>query len=196
MRIESRTATAPTITARAVRCCPAPRRMILSMAIGFIRADVLLLLAVANGAPVLFSMVFGGRCATPIDGGRLLRDGRPVFGTHKTWRGLFGGALATGAVGGLLSIGMLTAATFGFSALLGDLLSSFIKRRAGYGSGRDLPLLDQVPEALLPMLALYGPLGLNLVSLCATFVAFVVLAIGAAKVFTYRRTPGPDRRNR
>ncbi len=149
------------------------------MAIGFIRIDVLLLLAVANSAPVLYSMVFGGRCATPIDGGRLLRDGRPVFGTHKTWRGLFGGALATSAAGGLLSIGILTAAAFGFSALLGD-----------------LPLLDQVPQALLPMLALYGPLGLNLVSLCATFVAVEVLAILAAKVFTYRRTPGPDRRNR
>ena len=35
------------------------QRMILSMVIGFIRADVLLLLAVANSAPVLFSMVFG-----------------------------------------------------------------------------------------------------------------------------------------
>lgn len=170
--------------------------MILDMAIGFIRVDVLLLLAVANSAPVLFSMVFGGRCATPIDAGRLLRDGRPLFGTHKTWRGLLGGALATGAVGGFLSIGIVTSAAFGFSSLLGDLLSSFIKRRAGYGSGRDFPLLDQVPEALLPMLALYRPLGLDLVSLCATFVAFVVLATGAAKVFTYRRTPGPDRRNR
>ena len=170
--------------------------MILSMTIGFIRVDVFLLLVVANGAPLLYSIAFGGRCATPIDGGRLLRDGRPVFGTHKTWRGLVGGAVATGAVGGLLPIGILTAAAFGFSALLGDLLSSFIKRRAGYGSGRDSPLLDQVPEALLPMLAFYGALGLDFVSLCATFVAFVVLAVGAAKVFTYRRTPGPDRHSR
>jgi hypothetical protein len=171
--------------------------MILTMALGhFIRVDVLLLLAVANGVPVLLSMLFAGRWATPIDGGRLLRDGRPVFGSHKTWRGLLGGAIATGALARLLPIGFMTGAAFGLCALLGDLLSSFIKRRAGYGSERDRPLLDQIPEALLPMLIFYARLRLDLVSLLITLGVFVVLAIGAAKLFTYRRTPGlsgPDR---
>jgi len=34
----------------------------------------------ANGAPVLFG---GGR---PIDGGKKLGDGKPIFGSHKTIR--------------------------------------------------------------------------------------------------------------
>jgi CDP-diglyceride synthetase len=160
--------------------------------VGPIRVDVLLLLVLANSVPVLLSMVLQGRGAMPIDGGRVWRDGRTLFGPHKTWRGLFSGTLAAGALGAILSIGILTAAAAGFCALLGDLLSSFAKRRAGVQCGHDVLFLDQVPEALLPLLLLYRPLGLNIVSCASTAGAFVLLSMAAAKVFTHRRAPGPQ----
>ena len=155
----------------------------------WIRLDVLLLLAVANSVPVLVSMLLGGRWAAPIDGGLVLRDGRPLFGLHKTWRGFLSGALATGAAGALLPVGFVTALGVGLLALLGDLLSSFIKRRSNLPSGHDSLLLDQIPEALLPLTVLYALLDLDLASLIGTFTAFVLLAAAAAKIFKYRRTP-------
>ena len=155
----------------------------------WIRFDVLLLLAVANSVPVLVSMLLGARWAAPIDGGRVLRDGRPLFGLHKTWRGFLSGALATSAAGALLPVGFVTALGVGFLALLGDLLSSFIKRRSNLHSGQDSLLLDQIPESLLPLTFLYALLELDVASLIGTFTVFVLLAMAAAKVFTYRRTP-------
>jgi CDP-2,3-bis-(O-geranylgeranyl)-sn-glycerol synthase len=160
-------------------------------AVGPIRVDVLLLLVAANSVPVLLSMMLQDRWASPIDGGRMLHDGQPLFGAHKTWRGLLAGTLAAGALGAGLSIGILTAAAVGFCALLGDLLSSFVKRRLRAQSGHDAPFLDQIPEALLPLLVLYQPLGLTTVSCAATIGAFVLLAMAAAKLFTQRRAPGP-----
>ena len=47
----------------------------------------------ANAAPV----IFGG--GTPIDRGRKLRDGHPLFGTSKTFRGFFAGLIIGTFVG-------------------------------------------------------------------------------------------------
>lgn len=158
-----------------------------------INLEALLLLAAANSAPVLLSMLLGDRWAASIDGGRHLRDGRPVFGPHKTWRGLLGGTAAAGVTGALLSAGFVTGAAFGLLALIGDLLSSFIKRRLGYQSGRDSPVIDQLPEALLPLLVLHGRMGVGLAAGGGTLGTFILLGVAAAKVFTYRRTPGRSR---
>ena len=135
----------------------------------------LALLVASQATPVLLGRAFGQRYAAPIDGGRVLSDGEPVFGSHKTWRGLIGGTVAAALVGGLLELGFLLGAAFGLIALLGDLVSSFAKRRLGRRSGSDVPLVDQIPEALLPMLTLYFPLGLNVGSLLGTVAVFAVL---------------------
>ncbi|HJQ92892.1 MAG TPA: CDP-2,3-bis-(O-geranylgeranyl)-sn-glycerol synthase [Candidatus Thermoplasmatota archaeon] len=47
---------------------------------------------VANMSPLLVAKVVPG-WNTPIDGGRLAKDGRRVLGKGKTWRGLTGGTL-------------------------------------------------------------------------------------------------------
>lgn len=60
---------------------------------------------VANMSPV-FSAKLAPRWTAPIDGGRLGRDGHPVLGPGKTWRGLAGGALG----GGLTALAMAFAA--------------------------------------------------------------------------------------
>ncbi|MEM2874497.1 MAG: CDP-2,3-bis-(O-geranylgeranyl)-sn-glycerol synthase [Candidatus Hadarchaeales archaeon] len=99
---------------------------------------------VANAAPVV---VGGGR---PLDGGRKMSDGRPVFGPGKTVRGLVGGLMAGFLVGVIQFLITLSAAylvqalLMSAGALSGDLLGSFMKRRMGVPRGGAAPLLDQL----------------------------------------------------
>jgi len=106
----------------------------------------------------------------PIDGGKNFR-GSPVFGSHKTWRGLIIGTL----VGILIAfiqkvlykfpffqsisfynyqeintffLGFLIA----FGALLGDLFFSFLKRRSNIEPGKSWIPFDQLGYILGPFL--------------------------------------------
>ena len=136
--------------------------------------DVLLLLLAANGAPVLLARVLGRRWAWPVDGGLLLWDGRPLFGVSKTWRGLAIGVAMTTLAGVLLGYGAGFGLLFGAASLAGDLCSSFIKRRMGIRSSGKALGIDQIPEALLPLLACRGTLGLDWVSMAALVALFLV----------------------
>ena len=122
--------------------------------------DMLLLLLAANGAPVLGHFFFGRRGDLPLDGGRMLRDGHPLFGTSKTWRGLLLGIVTCGAAAMALGYGLRFGLVFGALSMAGDLLSSFTKRRLGLESGARSTALDQLPEALLP--AVFAALALPL----------------------------------
>jgi len=113
-----------------------------------------LVLVSANTIPVLAARVLGSRLATPVDFNHCLADGRPVFGPHKTWRGVISGTVAAALVGSAAGLPAAIAATMGVLALMGDLASSFAKRRSGKTSGAWVPGLDQLPEVLLPLLAL------------------------------------------
>jgi len=154
----------------------------------FLSVRALVLLIVANSTPVILSRTLGGHVAAPIDGGLRLQDGTAVLGAHKTWRGMVGGSLAAGVAGTLLGWGFIRSATFGALALLGDLLSSFVKRRFGLTAGRWMPLLDQLPEALLPMLVLRSRVDLTVGSIVGTAAAFTVIALAAAWVSTRNLT--------
>jgi CDP-2,3-bis-(O-geranylgeranyl)-sn-glycerol synthase len=94
-------------------------------------AQLLVLLALANGSPVVAKRIFGNYCSWPLDGNIKFVDGRPLFGAAKTVRGILVSIFITSACAPLLGlelkIGLLVAAT----AMAGDLLSSFIKRRLG-----------------------------------------------------------------
>ena len=115
---------------------------------------ILVLIVVANGAPVLAWDLFQDRYARPIDGGRRFGDGRPWLGPSKTWRGLVASLVMTTAAAPLLglpwSIGWIVSVT----AMAGDLISSFLKRRLGIRASGRAPVLDQILESLLPLLAL------------------------------------------
>jgi CDP-2,3-bis-(O-geranylgeranyl)-sn-glycerol synthase len=103
----------------------------------------------ANASPVL---VGGGR---PIDGGRVWRDGRRLLGDGKTWRGFIGGVLIGTLVGaiqyfitpdfyGSIETAVKLAFLLSFGALIGDLVGSFIKRRANLPRGYPAIGLDQL----------------------------------------------------
>ena len=91
----------------------------------------------ANAAPV----ALGG--GPPLDGGGKWLDGKPFLGSHKTLRGSIVGIFAglfVGALQGNIIAGLLQ----GFGAILGDLLSSFLKRRWDVAPGESSPFLDQL----------------------------------------------------
>ena len=94
-------------------------------------AQLLILLSLANGSPVIAKRILGETFAKPIDGNAQFADGRPLFGPSKTIRGVVVSLLVTAMGAPLLGlpiwIGLLVAA----AAMAGDLLSSFLKRRLG-----------------------------------------------------------------
>lgn len=112
--------------------------------------ELLLLILVASGAPVVISYLFQHRASLPVDFGIMLADKKRCFGEHKTWRGLFASAIATTLLARLLGFDYLTGLQVSSLAMAGDLFSSFIKRRLGKKAGARFLLLDQVPESLLP----------------------------------------------
>jgi len=99
----------------------------------------------ANAAPV----ALGG--GPPLDGGEKWLDGKPFLGSHKTFRGCVVGitiGLLIGALQGKIYIGL----TQGFGAILGDLLSSFLKRRWDIAPGGGFPLLDQLDFIIMAII--------------------------------------------
>ena len=95
---------------------------------------------VANGAPVIFG---GGRA---LDLGRKL-GGKPIFGSHKTIRGLVAGIAAGFTVAALESVFLpsmlLTGVMLTLGTHFGDLLGSFVKRRIGKREGASWDIFDQ-----------------------------------------------------
>jgi len=119
------------------------------------------LIVVANGGPVLFERLMGPHFAGPIDAGIILRDGHPLLGPSKTWRGLAAAIFLTALAAVLISLPWRAGGLVAVCAMGGDCLSSFVKRRLGLEARSIAFGLDQVPESLLPALAsaAYLPLG-------------------------------------
>ena len=137
-------------------------------------ALLMVLLLVANGTPVLLKRCMGRRWARPIDGGRMAWDGRPLLGHSKTWRGLVAGIGATALATSVLGLGPALGATIGAAALVGDLASSFTKRRLAIPSSGQAIGLDQIPEALLPAIVARGALGLGWLHVLLAPLVFLV----------------------
>ena len=120
-----------------------------------------LLLLIANGSPIIARAALGDRLAAPLDGGRTLADGQRLLGASKTWRGLVAAAVSSTLCAPLFGLSWQIGILVGGLAMLGDALSSFVKRRLGMASGAMAPGLDHLPESLLPLLACRPLLGLS-----------------------------------
>jgi CDP-2,3-bis-(O-geranylgeranyl)-sn-glycerol synthase len=103
----------------------------------------------ANAVPVVFGS------GPPLDLGQNFRDGRPIFGSHKTFRGFLAGLI----VGTLVGVGEgfvfnynpLLGFMLSLGALVGDLAGAFIKRRFGFAPGAFFPIIDQIDFALFAL---------------------------------------------
>lgn len=139
--------------------------------------ELLLLLITANGAPVLLHKLCGRYAARPIDDGRCVRDGRRWLGDAKTWRGLFAALLLTPLVAALMGLPVSAGALIALLAMVGDLLSSFIKRRLDIPSSGMALGLDQIPESLLPLLAVRERFTLDPIDVLQLCVAFIAVEL-------------------
>ena len=128
----------------------------------------------ANGTPIIVEKLLGKFLAFPIDGGATFADGNPLFGSSKTLRGLAlsicGHHRRRTADWAIWKVGALVALV----AMIGDLFSSFLKRRMGLAPSCQAIGLDQIPESLLPLLACWFFLPLTIVDMIvATMIFFV-----------------------
>jgi CDP-diglyceride synthetase len=133
-----------------------------------------LLLAVANGTPVIATWILRQHLSFPLDGGTLFVDGRPLFGKSKTVRGIVLAILLTALAAPALGLGWQIGAAIGSTAMAGDLFSSYLKRRMGLPPSSRATGLDQVPESLLPVLICRSALGLSALDLGICVVVFFV----------------------
>jgi len=136
---------------------------------------LLVLIIVANLAPVIGQTMLRNRFAYPLDLGLRFLDGRPLLGSSKTWRGYLFTIPITILCAWAEGLDMATGLVFSLSALVGDSLTSFIKRRLGLVSGAQAPGLDQVLESLLPLLVVQHRFDLVLSGILGVVMTFIIL---------------------
>jgi hypothetical protein len=138
------------------------------------KLELLLIVISANGAPILLDDLLGRRWDWPLDGGKVLADGYRLLGGSATVRGVFAAVALTALVAWLLGHPAVDGALIGLLAMTGDALSCFVKRRLGLAPGAKAPVLDQVPESLLPLLAVAKPYNLSWMDLVLLVLAFTL----------------------
>lgn len=135
---------------------------------------LLVLIAVANAMPIIGKDVLGLRYAFPLDGHLNFVDGQRLLGGAKTLRGislaLAVTAIISPIVGIAWKIGLLIAAT----AMVGDLLSSFLKRRLRLPESSMAVGLDQIPESLFPVVVCSFFFPLTAVDIACVVIVFLV----------------------
>lgn len=139
--------------------------------------NLLLLIIIANGAPILIRVLLNENFNLAVDFGQELPDKRRVFGPSKTWRGIFAALFATTVAAWLLGYSPETGLLVAVYAVLGDLLSSFIKRRLAMPPSSMAPLLDQVPESLFPAFMMRQDFNLDLFSVMLLVLIFVIVEL-------------------
>ncbi len=150
----------------------------------------------ANGAPVIFG---GGK---PIDLGKKFLDGKPIFGSHKTYRGFILGLAVGTLVGwaqevlapnvGLPKGNVLLGFVLSLGAMIGDLFGSFLKRRLALKPGAPLPVSDQIDFVLVALLfgALIEPPTLNAALIIIILTGPIHLLVNAvAYLLRLKETP-------
>lgn len=135
-------------------------------------AQVLALVTAANGTPVLVKKILRDRFAWPLDFGVELSDRYRLFGPSKTVRGVVLAVVAGCGTAPLVGLPTALGLRVASLAMLGDLLSSFLKRRLHRPPSSRALGLDQIPESLLPLLSCIGPLGLTLADVAAGTAVF------------------------
>ena len=136
--------------------------------------QALFLLAIANGTPVIIKKIFGSHLAMPLDAGARFLDGQPLFGRSKTARGAVSSIVVTAGLAPLVALSFGTGALVATFAMIGDLFSSFIKRRLRFRPSSQAVGLDQIPESLCPLLLCRSMLGLTFTDIALCVGMFLV----------------------
>ena len=135
-------------------------------------SKLVVLLTVANGFPVIVGKLFGRHFNQPLDGGIAFIDGRPVLGHSKTKRGIIFSLAATTVTAPILGFAWTWGLVVASVAMSGDLLSSFLKRRLSLAPSSRATGIDQIPECLLPTIAIRSTLGLSVFDVVLVVIIF------------------------
>jgi CDP-2,3-bis-(O-geranylgeranyl)-sn-glycerol synthase len=138
---------------------------------------LLLLIIIANGAPILTRLLLNDSFNLAVDFGQRMPDKNRLFGPSKTWRGILAALLATTTAAWLLEHSPETGFLVAAYAILGDLCSSFIKRRLSMQPSSMAPLLDQVPESLLPAFMLKEVFNLDILAVILLVLIFIIIEL-------------------
>jgi CDP-2,3-bis-(O-geranylgeranyl)-sn-glycerol synthase len=166
---------------------------------------------IANATPVIFG---GGR---PIDGGVVLRDGRRLLGDGKTIRGFIAGVFfgvltgigqflaaphllpllgqfveVTPAMEYVLFMTIPVAVLLSIGALVGDIIGSFLKRRANLESGGPSPMLDQLGFIIMGLVFAYPllqPESVYIVILILTTLAIHWISNALGYLLGFKKNP-------
>jgi len=144
---------------------------------------LLLLIIIANGAPILIRVLLNDSFMLAVDFGQKLPDNKPLFGPSKTWRGIFAALSVTSLVAWLSGYPAMTGFQIAVFAVLGDLFSSFTKRRLGMPPSSMAPLLDQVPESLFPAIMLRTAFNLDIHSVILLVLIFIISELVLSHIF-------------
>jgi CDP-2,3-bis-(O-geranylgeranyl)-sn-glycerol synthase len=145
--------------------------------------QLLILLAIANSVPIAAKRLLHDRFSYPLDGGLVFFDGRPLFGPSKTIRGILVAVLVTSVCAPLIGLEWETGALIASVSMVGDLFSSFLKRRMKLPSSGKATGLDQVPESLFPAIACRNLLSLSVVDILVCVVVFFICEVILARLF-------------
>jgi CDP-archaeol synthase len=130
------------------------------------------LLTLANGTPVIAQKLLGNFLNQPLDGGAAFLDGWPLFGPSKTIRGIVLSILITTGFAPVIGLEWKIGLMAATMAMVGDLLSSFLKHRLKIPPSSRATGLDQIPESLFPALACRSILGLTVLDMTSVVVIF------------------------
>ena len=139
--------------------------------------QLLVLMTLANGTPIVAKKIFGPRFSFPLDAGTIFVDGRPLFGHSKTNRGIVVSILVTAVSAPLIGLDLTIGAMVAGAAMAGDLFSSFVKRRLNLPPSSQALGLDHVPESLFPMLACRNALSLTIADMALGVGIFFIGAL-------------------
>jgi CDP-2,3-bis-(O-geranylgeranyl)-sn-glycerol synthase len=147
-----------------------------------VMGQILGLLLVANGAPIIARELLGDRGNWPLDFGWVFFDRRPLLGPSKTIRGLVAATGASGCAALLFGYDFAVGAYVGLLAMIGDLLSSFLKRRLRIASSDSALGLDQGLEVLVPLLVMQEQWALRLSDILALLAAFFIVDVALSRL--------------
>jgi len=159
-----------------------PYDVVIGMADSMLSLQLLALLGIANGTPIVARKLLQDRLSAPVDGGIILPDGEPIFGNSKTVRGVILSVVTTTGSAVLLHLDWSTGATIAGLSMLGDLFSSFVKRRLHLPLHAQAFGLDQIPEALLPLLIVKEQFNLTSNAIAVLVITFIVLELVLSRI--------------
>ena len=146
-------------------------------------AQLLALLTVANGAPVLAAKIFGNAFALPVDGNVTFLDGRPAIWSSKNVARRHAIDLGHHCLCSPYWVGVESGR---FGCINGDdwrfVFELCLKRRLGLFASSQFSGLDQIPESLLPLISSRLLLPVTIVDIVLATLMFWIGAIALSRV--------------